>query len=270
MNHFQVAAIQLAVTDDKANNLNAAVLGITNAAEAGADLVVLPEMFLCPYQTDLFPLYAERSNGPTFNTLSSLAAALKVWLVAGSYPIQDERGQIFNTSFVFNRDGQCVAQHSKVHLFEVNVPGGQVFREADTLTAGVQATTFTTEFGVLGLCICFDFRFPELARRMALDGAQLILVPGAFNQTTGPAHWELLFRSRAVDNQVYTLGCAPARTPGASYQSWGHSILVEPWGTVVQQLDDHPGVLLETIDLDRVAKIRAELPLLSNRRPEIY
>ena len=270
MNQFQVAAIQLAVTDDKVNNLNAAALGITKAAEAGADLVVLPEMFLCPYQTDLFPLYAERGNGLTFNTMSNLAAALGIWLVAGSYPVRDAEGLITNTSYVFNREGQCVAQHSKAHLFTIDVPGGQVFHEADTLAAGNHATVFATEYGIIGLCICFDFRFPELARRMTLDGARLIIVPGAFNQTTGPAHWELLFRSRAVDNQIYTLGCAPARTPGASYQSWGHSILVEPWGKVMQQLDDQPGILLDTIDLDRVAKIRAELPLLSNRRPDLY
>ncbi|MDD2533867.1 MAG: carbon-nitrogen hydrolase family protein, partial [Eubacteriales bacterium] len=194
----------------------------------------------------------------------------KVWLIAGSLPERDNRGRIYNTSFVFNREGQMITRHRKIHLFSIDVPGGQYFQESDTLTAGDTATVFATEFGAIGLCVCFDFRFPELARKMALDGAKIIVVPGAFNQTTGPAHWELMFRSRAVDNQLFTLGCAPARNLEATYQSWGHSILVDPWGSIVTQLDDQTGQIVATIDLDAVEKTRLALPLLKNRRPDIY
>jgi omega-amidase len=267
---MKIAAVQMLVTDDKQQNLEAAAVAVTQLASQGADLVVLPEMFCCPYQTDLFSVYAEPAEGPSYWFLSELAARLRIWLVAGSMPESDSEGHVLNTSYVFNREGQLAARHSKAHLFDINVTGGQYFRESDTLTAGSHATTFATEFGAVGLCICYDFRFPELTRKMVLDGAQLIVVPGAFNQTTGPAHWELLFRSRAVDNQVYTLGCAPASNLAASYQSWGHSILAGPWGNVICQLDEQPGQILETLDFSVVERVRRDLPLLLHRRPELY
>ncbi len=267
---MRIAAVQMMVNESKQENLATAAETVEQLARQGADLIVLPEMFCCPYQTDLFPAYAELADGPTVRFLSDLAARLKVWLVAGSMPEADGEGRIFNTSFVFNRQGLMTARHSKAHLFDINITGGQYFRESDTLTPGHQATVFDTEFGRVGLCICYDFRFPELARKMVLAGAQLIVVPGAFNQTTGPAHWELLFRSRAVDNQAFTLGCAPARNPASSYQSWGHSILAGPWGNIITQLDDQPGHFLETLDFSNVDRVRRELPLLQHRRPELY
>ncbi len=267
---MRIAAVQMLVNDSKEQNLVSACQSIMQAAQDGVDLVVLPEMFICPYQTDLFPIYAEDKDGAVISRLKDLACKLGIWIVAGSIPEIDTDGNLYNTSFVINRQGQIAARHRKVHLFSINVPGGQIFEERDTLMAGNQATVFDTEFGKIGLCICFDFRFPELTRQMTLAGAQLIIVPGAFNQTTGPAHWELMFRSRAVDNQVFTLGCAPARNPSASYQSWGHTILVDSWGTVVEQMENQAGIMSVAISLPEVENIRKALPLLSNRRPEIY
>lgn len=267
---LKIAAAQMTVTDDKARNLKTAARAIARLSSLGADLIVLPEMFLCPYQTDLFHSYAEPADGPSAQQLSSLAARHQVWLIAGSIPELSSSGQVFNTSFVFDRNGNRVTAHRKAHLFDIDIQGGQYFKESDTLAAGQSATVFATEFGPVGLCICYDFRFPELARRMVLDGARLIVVPGAFNQTTGPAHWEVLFRSRAIDNQAFTLGCAPARNPEASYQSWGHTILCGPWGNIIRQLGQTSNSLLETIDLSLVDKVRRELPLLLHRRPEIY
>jgi predicted amidohydrolase len=265
---LKLAAVQLPVLPDKTINLTSAAAAVRQQAQRGADLVVLPEMFICPYQSDLFPLYAEHESGPTVAALSRLARENAVWLVAGM-PERDEAGRIYNTAFVFSRQGDLVARHRKIHLFDVDLPGGPTFRESATLTPGDQMTVFATEFGRFGLCICYDLRFPELARRMALADARLLIVPGAFNQTTGPAHWEVLFRCRAIDNQVFTLGCAPARTPEAAYQSWGHSILVDPWGTVLQELTQEPGWFLATIDLDRGYQVRRQLPLLRQLRPEI-
>ena len=157
-----------------------------------------------------------------------------------------------------------------MHLFDIDVAGGQRFFESETLSPGNEVTTFSTPFGMMGLCICYDFRFPELARLMADAGAKVILVPAAFNMTTGPAHWELLFRSRAVDNQVYTVGVAPARDPSASYRSWGHSIVCSPWGEVLSEMDEAEGVAITSLDLDRLDAVREQLPLLKHRRTDVY
>ena len=131
-------------------------------------------------------------------------------------------------------------------------------------------TVFDTEFGKMGLCICYDFRFPELARLMVDEGAQVIIVPAAFNMTTGPLHWELMFRQRAVDNQVYTIGAAPARDLNAGYHSWGHSIAVDPWGKVLMEMDEKLAVKVVELELDEVKKVREQLPLLKHRRGDIY
>ena len=163
-----------------------------------------------------------------------------------------------------------IGKHRKTHLFDIDVKGGQSFKESDTLTAGNSGTVFDTEFGRMGVMICFDIRFPEFARMMVNDGAKMIFVPAAFNMTTGPAHWELSFRARALDNQIYMLGCAPARNPAASYISWGHSIFTDPWGRVVDMLDEKEGILIGEIDLDYENEIREQLPLLKARRNDVY
>lgn len=157
-----------------------------------------------------------------------------------------------------------------MHLFDINVPGGQQFKESDTLTPGNSVTVFDTEFGKMGICICYDFRFPELARLMVLKRAQVIFVPGAFNMTTGSAHWEIMFRSRALDNQVFIFGTAPARDIGASYVSWGHSIAVAPWGNVITHMDEKEGYTITEIDLETVKKVRQQFPLLQHRRTDLY
>jgi omega-amidase len=270
MIHMKVAAIQMMVTTDKKANLSEAARILQDLASQYIDLAVLPEMFICPYQTDLFPRYAEPEGGPSWQILSELAARHGIYLVAGTMPELTPDDKIYNTAYVFDRQGRMIGKHRKMHLFDINITGGQSFKESDTLSPGDQLTVFDTEFGIFGLCICYDFRFPELARLMVEEGAQMIFVPGAFNLTTGPAHWEVLFRSRAIDNQVFTLGCAPARDLAASYHSWGHSILVTPWGTVLKQLDAQPGCLVAEVDLAEVTRVRRELPLLNHRRKDLY
>lgn len=185
-------------------------------------------------------------------------------------PERDATGRIYNTSYVFDRNGHQIGKHRKMHLFDIDVKGGQYFKESDTLTPGNQVTVFDTEFGKMGVCICYDFRFPELARLMVDQGAEVIIVPAAFNMTTGPLHWELMFRQRAVDNQVYTLGAAPARDLNAGYHSWGHSIAVDPWGKVLMEMEEKPDVEIVELDLDEVKKVREQLPLLKHRREDIY
>ena len=171
---------------------------------------------------------------------------------------------------MFDRQGKQIGKHRKAHLFDIDVTGGQYFRESDTLTAGDSDTVFDTAFGKMGVIICFDIRFPEMVRMTVNDGAKVIFVPAAFNMTTGPAHWELSFRARALDNQIYMVGCAPMRDVAADYKSWGHSIITDPWGTVIGMLDEKEGVLTAELDLDYEAQVREELPLLKSRRNDMY
>ena len=267
---IRIAQLQLPVFPSKEDTYNCVAAACEKAAAAGADLITLPEMFCCPYEVQSFPLYAEKEGGPTWQFAADLARRLGVYLSAGSMPEADDADRIYNTAYVFDRAGRQIAKHRKMHLFDISVRGGQVFQESLTLTPGNEVTTFDTEFGPMGLCICYDFRFPELSRLMALQGAQIILVPAAFNMTTGPAHWELTFRSQALYNQIYAIGTAPARDLTASYHSWGHSIITDPWGSVVSQMDEISGVQISDIALAKVTSTREELPLLRHRRTDLY
>lgn len=269
-NDMKIVQIQSHVYSEKMKNLEQLEVRLRELDGQKPDLVMLGEMFCCPYETSLFPPYAEDEGGPVWSRLSSLAREHGIYLAAGSVPERDEAGKVYNTAYVFDRDGRQIAKHRKVHMFDIQVEGGQHFRESETLTPGDACTVFDTEFGKIGLCICFDFRFPELARRMVLEGARLILVPAAFNMTTGPAHWELMFRSRAVDNQCFVAGTSCARDMQANYVAWGHTLLVSPWGDVIEEMGEEEGVIVNTIDLSYADKVRRELPLLSARREEVY
>lgn len=244
--------------------------GCAEAKRLGADLLALPEMFCCPYVTNQFPRYAEEEGGEMHRRCAELAREYGIYLSAGSMPERGADDKIYNTAYVFDREGRQIAKHRKMHLFDIDVAGGQSFHESETLSAGNAVTVFDTEFGKMGLCVCYDFRFPELARLMALRGAKVLLVPAAFNLTTGPKHWELMFRAQAMFNQVYALGTAPARDAVASYQSWGHSIAVDPWGAVMAQLDEAEGAQLVALDLAEADAVREQIPLLRHRREDVY
>ena len=268
-NTLRIASVQLAKQPTKEETY-AHIRALVGAIPDGAaDLVMLPEMWNGPYDARLFPTFAEPDGGPSWQFLSALAKETRVYLCGGSIA-EREGGRVYNTSYVFDPDGRQIAKHRKMHLFDIDVTGGQRFFESDTLTAGDSVTVFDTPFCRIGLCICYDFRFPELARLTVDAGAKVLLVPAAFNMTTGPAHWELLFRSRAVDNQVYTVGVAPARDPDASYRSWGHSIVCSPWGDVLMQADETETVRITALDLDRLEQVRKELPVLKQRRTDVY
>lgn len=266
---MRVALIQMLVTTDKAANLRIACEKIRAAKQAGADIAILPEMFCCPYENRCFRAYGEPEGGEVQQALSRLAAELGLYIVGGSIPELAE-GNVYNTSFVYGRDGRLLARHRKVHLFDIDVEGGQSFRESDTLSPGNSVTTFETEFGTCGLCICFDLRFEELARCMCLRGAKVLFVPAAFNMTTGPAHWELLFRQRAVDNQCFAVGVSPARDERASYVAYGNSMAVDPWGTVLCRAGAEETTLLADLEFDRLEAVRKQLPILSARRTDLY
>ena len=270
MAKIKVAALQIPVSADKMENLRTVERKLEEIRNEAVDFVMLPEMFCCPYQTECFPVYAEAEGGPVWQAISELAKKYGIYLIGGSMPERGEDGNVYNTTYIFDREGRQIGKHRKTHLFDIDIRGGQSFRESDTLTAGNTDCVFDTEFGRMGVMICFDIRFPEMTRLTVNDGARVIFIPAAFNMTTGPAHWELSFRARALDNQVYMLGCAPMRDPSSGYTSWGHSILVSPWGEVLAQLDEKEGILVGEIDLEYEEQIREQLPLLRSRRGDVY
>ena len=270
MDKIKIAAIQMSTVADKMENVRTVKAYLEKIKDENPDFVILPEMFCCPYQTENFPIYAEKEGGPVWQQLSGYAKQYGIYLIGGSMPEKDAEGNVYNTSYIFDREGKQIGKHRKVHLFDIDIKGGQTFKESDTLTAGDSDTVFDTEFGKIGVMLCFDIRFPELSRMMVNDGAKVIFVPAAFNMTTGPAHWELSFRTRALDNQIYMVGCAPARDVSAGYISWGHSIVTDPWGRVIDMLVEKKGILLAELDMDYEEQVREELPLLKSRRKDIY
>ncbi|MHB1043975.1 MAG: carbon-nitrogen hydrolase family protein [Eubacteriales bacterium] len=270
MKSFKIGVCQMSVGHSKEENLARAAALAGKAAASGALFVVLPEMFNCPYKESLFPFFSEVfPEGQTFQMLANTAQKENIYLIGGSVP--ERCGDvIYNTSFAFDPQGRLIARHRKMHLFDVDITGGVTFQESKTLARGKQITIAKTELCTFGLAICYDIRFPELSRLMVLEGAEIIVIPGAFNMKTGPAHWELLLRARAVDNQAYIVGAAPARDPGASYVSYGHSLVADPWGDVVAQADEKEEIIYAEIDPGLIAKVRRELPLILHRRTDLY
>ena len=266
---MKIALLQTTVYRSKEDNLKEAAEFAAEAASLGADIAILPEMFNCPYETECFPEYAEERGGESWSALAAAARDNHINLVGGSIPERRD-GKLYNTSFVFDREGNEIAFHSKAHMFDIDIEGKQSFRESDSFTPGDRATVFEADGHTLGLAICFDIRFPELFRKTALLGAEAIFVPAAFNMTTGPLHWELSFRMRAVDNQLFTIGCAPARARNGKYVSWANSLVCDPWGKVLVNAGEEAGVTLCEADLSEVASVRKQLPILSARRPGIY
>ncbi|XP_045450246.1 omega-amidase NIT2-like [Melitaea cinxia] len=270
VNALKVALVQLSVGPDKAKNLAAAVSEIHKAKEKGAQLVALPECFNSPYGTKYFEEYAEEvPSGLTSRTLSQAAAEAGVCVVGGTLP--ERRGAaLYNTCTVWGGRGELLATHRKMHLFDIDIPNKITFKESEVLSAGDQITTFDYQGIKIGIGICYDLRFSEMAHLMAKQGCSLLIYPGAFNMTTGPKHWELLARARANDEQLWVALVSPARDTTAGYVAWGHSLLVDPWATVVDQLSEGPGTLVADVDLNVVEEVRSQIPIRVQRRTDIY
>lgn len=264
-----MAVCQMLVKEDKTENLQKAEEMIRKAASQGAKIVTLPEMFNCPYNNDAMVQMAEEEPGETTNLLASLAKELQIYIIGGSIPEKDQ-DKIYNTSFIFNRNGMPIGKHRKMHLFDIDVKGKISFKESDVIGYGQEITVVGTEFCKIGVAICYDMRFPELMRLMALKNVKVIVVPAAFNTTTGPAHWHETIKVRAIDNQVYFVAASPARNMDSSYHAYGHSTIVNPWGDIVATCGEGEDIIYGEIDLDYVEKVRQELPLLKHRRRDVY
>ena len=266
---FKLALCQLKVIDDKNSNIKKAIEMIESSAKNDADIVILPEMFNCPYDNSKFIEYAEnQEQSKTLNAISKTAKENNILIVAGSIPELDNN-KIYNSCFIFNDSGEIIGKYRKMHLFDLETPQVK-FKESDVLSAGNKISIFESEFTKIGVVICYDMRFPELIRLIALKGVQLVIVPGNFNMITGPAHWKLLIRSRSVDNQIFMAAASTARNEELSYVSYGHSMITGPWGNIIAKADENESILYATIDLDEIKKIRKELPLYKNRREDIY
>lgn len=266
---FLAAVVQLTSTSDADASLARAEELVRLAAARGAALVATPENtnFLGPHPDKV--RRAETFAGPTCARFSTLAAELGIHLLLGSFnQASDDPARCYNTSVLFGPGGSRLAVYRKLHLFDVEVPGGVSFRESDTALAGDEVTVAATPLARLGLSICYDLRFGELYRALVARGAEVLTVPSAFTATTGKAHWEVLVRARAIESQCYVL--APAQhgrhDDGGLKESHGHSLIVDPWGQVLAQVPEGTGVALAEIDLGRVAAVRRAIPMAAHRR----
>jgi predicted amidohydrolase len=267
----RAAAVQLTATADKATNLETADRLVRAAAHDGAELVVLPEKWSVLGTPDDLRAGAEPLDGPALTWARAIARELQIDLVAGSIAERVEgRDRGSNTSVHVGPDGADRATYRKLHMFDVQV-GGRDYRESDTEAPGDDIVLSTLANGVeLGLTVCYDLRFPELYRRLAVDGARVITVPSAFTEPTTRDHWEILLRARAIEDQCFVVAANQVGRHAPGLRTGGRSMIVDPWGLILAQAPDTETHVVADLDLDRLARIRAELPSLANRRPEIY
>lgn len=265
---MKIAMIQHLVGGDVADNFSRALTHIREAQSADAAVIILPEMFVCPYTNSAFKHYAQSLEGQWVSDLKAVSTMSSAVIVAGSMPIQCAQG-ITNSAFVFLK-GQIIARHDKMHLFDIDIPDQVTFYESETLVAGQKLTTFQVEAHPIGLAICYDVRFPELFGAMAAQGVEWVIIPAAFNMTTGPAHWELLARARAVDYQCFISMVSPARNEEVPYVAYGHSITVDPWGVVLEVADEKECIKYVNLDFEVVKRVRKNMPLASHRLSEGY
>ncbi|MGH3147214.1 MAG: carbon-nitrogen hydrolase family protein [Rubrobacter sp.] len=264
------AAIQMSSTPDKGENIETAEHLIRAAVASGAELVALPELWSCHGLEKVYRENAEPIPGPTTEFLGRLARELGVYVLGGSIleggPDSD---RLYNTSTFFGPDGELQAIYRKIHLFDVKAPDRQ-YLESKTIAPGSEIVTVKAGAAMLGLSVCYDVRFPELYRLLALRGAEVLAVPAAFTLQTGKDHWELLLRARAVENQAFVVAPAQWGQKADGRWTYGRSMIVDPWGTVLAQCPDRDGHALATLDLAYLDRFRDEFPALQNRQPEAY
>ena len=264
------AAIQMSSTPDKEENRETAEVLVREAVSAGADLVALPELWSCHGLDEVYRENAEPVPGPTTEFLGNLARDLGVYVLGGSI-LEGEPGaeRLSNTSTFFDPSGEMTAVYRKIHLFDVKVSDRE-YLESANIAPGSEIVTAKAGAATLGLSVCYDVRFPELYRLLALRGAEILAVPAAFTLQTGKDHWELLLRARAVENQAFVVAPAQWGQKADGRWTYGRSMIVDPWGTVLATCPDRDGHALATMDLDYLDRFRAEFPAFTNRRPETY
>lgn len=266
---FIAAAVQVCAGPDRALNLDKIEGLTTEAVNRGARLVVWPEVFAWRGEREVEPEMAEPIPGPTSERCAALARGLGIHLLAGSILERSDERRAWNTSLLFGPEGEVLASYRKLHLFDVDIPGHVSVRESDTRRPGDQVVVADTALGRIGLTICYDLRFPELYRALVGQGAEILTIPAAFTFPTGAAHWEILVRARAIENQAWVIAADQiGRSPGGVID-FGHSLIVDPWGTPVARASNQETVILAEIDRTYLRQVRRDLPSLQHRRADI-
>ncbi|GIV59058.1 carbon-nitrogen hydrolase family protein [Rhodocaloribacter litoris] len=263
-----LACIQHSAGADLDANLKETTARVREAAGRGARLVGLPEYFsqLHLHRGRLQLTAYDEADHPALPVFRALASELGIWILLGSLPVSAPDGRAFNRSLLLDDAGRIAARYDKIHLFDVDLGRGEAYRESGVIMPGSRAVVAETPWGRLGLSVCYDLRFPHLYRRLAQAGAEILAVPSAFTRTTGQAHWHVLLRARAIENGAYVFAPAQCGTHGDG-ATYGHALIVDPWGRVLADAGDTPGLILAEIDLDEVARVRARIPSLRHDRP---
>lgn len=266
----KVAAIQMASGTNVRANLSEAAKQIEKAAQAGAELVVLPESFAIMgfKDADQIPVAEEDGSGPIQEFLAETARNNKVWLISGTIPVKSRlKDKVYAACLVYNDNGERVSRYDKIHLFDVHLEiTNEIYNESETLEAGNQVVVVDTPFGKVGIAICYDLRFPELFRQLVLQGAEIIVLPSAFTAITGKAHWEVLLRARAIENLCYVIASAQGGYHVNGRETHGDSMVIDPWGTIINRLPQGPGYIMGDIDIENVHKLRSNFPVLQHRK----
>ena len=269
---MKTAAVQMISSPEWAENRDTAARLVAQAVAAGAQLVALPEYFclMGRRDTDKLALAEDAGSGPIQTFLAETARAHGIWLVGGTLPVKDggssaQGSRVLNRCVVYGPEGSAAGHYDKVHLFAFD-NGRESYDEGRTLRAGTQPVALQTGPLRVGLSICYDLRFPELYRALMTPPCDLVVVPSAFTHTTGQAHWEVLLRARAIENQCYVLAPAQGGVHVNGRRTWGHSMLVDPWGVVVDMLEEGEGFVIGDVDVQRLAEVRSQLPALAHRR----
>ncbi|MGK9449913.1 carbon-nitrogen hydrolase family protein [Acidithiobacillus caldus] len=262
----KAAVVQLCSGPEVDVNLAMAQKLLGEAAEQGAKLALLPEnfAFMGRHESDKLAIAEEAGSGPIQEWLATQARQHGLWLFGGSIPLRSPDGRVFASLLVMDPHGHCRARYDKMHLFDVDLPGGEQYRESRTIAPGGQVVAVPTPWGVVGLSICYDLRFPELFRAYA--GAEFLVVPSAFTAQTGAAHWYALLRARAIENQAFVLAADQGGRHANGRETFGGSTIVDSWGQVLVHLDQHPGVAVAECDLDGQQAQRRSLPVWQHRR----
>ncbi|WP_407049586.1 carbon-nitrogen hydrolase family protein [Methyloraptor flagellatus] len=270
MTVFRAALVQMTATRSPAENAEAAGELVRRAAGDGAVYVQTPENTnIIEHEPErLFAALTDEASDPTLAHLRAVARDLGIWLHIGSLAIKVAEAKAANRAFVIAPDGSIAARYDKIHLFDVELAGGESYRESARIRPGAQAVAVDLPWGRLGLSICYDVRFPQLYRTLAQEGgAEILAVPAAFTRQTGEAHWQTLLRTRAIENGAFVLAAAQGGTHETGRQTYGHSIIIDPWGRVLAEAGTEPGVIAADIDLSEVAKVRGRIPALTHDRP---
>ena len=266
---IKVACVQLRCGEDVDENVRSALALIGEAHKAGARFIATPEntnLMAADGGAKLAKTFPEKDDR-ALAQFCALAEELGIWLLVGSLGIKVSEDKTANRSYLIGPNGRISARYDKIHLFDVNLPSGETYRESNTVAPGGQAVVENLPWGRLGLSVCYDLRFPQLYRALARSGAEILTVPSAFTETTGKAHWHVLLRARAIENSCFVVAPAQGGTHANGRKTYGHSLIVGPWGDILAEAGTEPGIVAAELDLEQIAEVRARLPSLHHDRP---